>query len=1657
MKLRTTCPSCNSSLSVRPELVGKSVRCPTCKVAFKIESVRTPTSEKSHDDGMEASLSKDSADPQSDVAQSTALPTSIARFQIREKLGEGGFGSVYRAFDPVLDRETALKVPHGSRNIKRQYDRILKEAKAAARLRHPNIVAVFEVGSALERPFIAAEYVKGCTLSAVMKENSDDSMADLRQRIEWLIAIARGLSYAHREGIVHRDVKPHNILIDETGRAQLTDFGLAMQQTETETDERKNAIVGTLEYLSPEQAAGDQSQVGPPADQYALGVVLFEMLAGRRPFEGHSYSLINQIINDVVPRPSTVAENVSPDLECICLKALSRDVANRYASCDLLADDLQRWLDGELVEATNPTWVRRVIHWGRRRPQLAAWAITAASLILVATGTTITIAVQQKLENDRLAIEAEQLRQNATASDEESEAARAALALAEQQRVAALAKNEAVEYANQLERVRDAIAEYRLDDAHRMLDEVPWNQRHVEHGLLRREAMGTPYVLRHGSAVEKLVWSRDGRILASVGRDGTIRFWSGETGELKGSQSFPGGIDAEFSPSDDTLWVVISNQATMTTVLESYGLVETAADVRLEPNAGKLQLDLLAASLCINPSGTLVGVTGNAATGKSGLVICDIGSPEPSVLHAPDGLPNEISDAAFRSSGDELVCKVVARSSDGQIDVTLFGVDSARGTVSELKTAATDSGVLATATTAQAVTGQEAQPEYFRGQTSHIDNFNQAWQEPNENVTARFEVSPKTPLLGYQSGRIRHPGEVPADWHGHTSAISCFAQRPDGKCLASADYSGEIRLWPTSLQTRFGVTQKELGDKPLGRASHNFDGTLAACAVPQDESGELPIWSTTTGEIVRRLTGHSNGIPLVQFHPKVQRLVTIDGAAVVRYWDTTDGTVIHQWELEPGSIEDAAFDPEGNILALVGGSSPQPQPLTADPPAENTTTAIVSLWNPEIGLQSVSMSGHTGKVVRVAFAPDGRQLFTASEDGTVRGWSSIDGAEQIKLECGERVPIDLAVSQSVVGIVAKEKCAAEMQAKTHVMAWDIHDHSKMYSLPQNEHPFRSLDLSDDGRRLVLVSEAEVAIHDSAAGNRLHVLPISLRTGTITEAHEKAYTVMVPYQEQRQGTQLVCKMVTEARMEEYTVVVNGQPETRTRTVSVPKRVYESVPLTYTVTVCKPETRSATYMVTRNIAAGSVPLDAKFLPNSEGVLVSGTESASVFDAATPWAVRELTGTETIHEGFAVNESGDTLVSYGRLNSGCEQSTGIDVWNTATGKPMQSLRRPGEFVHAMLIHPTTGNLIVAAGKTDPRMPQFAPSPVPIEAATSGVTGEEPTFGVDSGSRQGNAAPGPDFRIELIDVNSGDTLRTLASEDLDSPVRMLAVSIQPALLMSVDEQGALQLWDLNDGTQIQSLIVGGINATRIALSADGRVAMIQDSKGVSVCRTESLDQRWQIAVNSTSLDPSACPESVTSFQASPDGSSVFLRTGNHGAGTQASIPIVVDFADLTKALANADSNRLVELQTRLSDDPLSWVSDASANSVFGSGGFYLMQDGGPVDQGPLFLSTLYRDLGSNLSGTSYFDDGHVLSAFNYSTILQWNPTAARKLQERFRITTPASKTMIRHATESGPKVAPGLLLFPLPRLEPGVPGEAVPAPPAPVADPAVPAPAGV
>jgi len=252
----------------------------------------------------------------------------VGRFIVRSVLGRGAFGMVYRAYDPVLDREVALKTPRFADDDATSYERFLREAKAAAKLRHPNIVAVFESGEAEGEPFIASEYVDGTVLLALLKQQT----IDIHTTVDWIRQVAEALDYAHSEGIVHRDIKPGNMMISRSGRPQIMDFGLAKRFEESAGVTTEGTIVGTPAYMSPEQARGQQASVGPASDQYSVGVVFYEMLCGRTPYVGDAWSVVSQVSSpmELPPAPRTLKPGVPRDLEACCLKALEKDPAARY-------------------------------------------------------------------------------------------------------------------------------------------------------------------------------------------------------------------------------------------------------------------------------------------------------------------------------------------------------------------------------------------------------------------------------------------------------------------------------------------------------------------------------------------------------------------------------------------------------------------------------------------------------------------------------------------------------------------------------------------------------------------------------------------------------------------------------------------------------------------------------------------------------------------------------------------------------------------------------------------------------------------------------------------------------------------------------------------------------------------------------------------------------------------------------------------------------------------------------------------------------------------------------------------------------------------------------------------------------------------------------
>jgi predicted Ser/Thr protein kinase len=297
-----------------------------------------------------------------EVAAAAADPArSFGRFVLLEELGRGGAGRVHRAWQTDLRRFVALKILEC--RDPEAISRFEREAVLAARLSHPNIVPVFESGTAGAERYIAMRYVEGSSLRRVRLEP--------RQAAEVLRDAARAVHYAHQEGVIHRDLKPHNILLDRDGRPWVTDFGVARPTDAGATMTASNMVVGTPGYMAPEQARGETAD--RRTDVYSLGATLYHALTGNPPFDGRErLEIMRKSLHDEPPPPRRVNPAVPAALEAVAVKCMEKDPARRYPDAAALADDLDRYLRGEAVLARRPAPLRRLARLARRRPWVAA-------------------------------------------------------------------------------------------------------------------------------------------------------------------------------------------------------------------------------------------------------------------------------------------------------------------------------------------------------------------------------------------------------------------------------------------------------------------------------------------------------------------------------------------------------------------------------------------------------------------------------------------------------------------------------------------------------------------------------------------------------------------------------------------------------------------------------------------------------------------------------------------------------------------------------------------------------------------------------------------------------------------------------------------------------------------------------------------------------------------------------------------------------------------------------------------------------------------------------------------------------------------------------------------------------------------------------------
>src|SRR5438477_2043961 len=351
----------------------------------------TVASAKADDPGrkassMPATTPDDVAPGKEKTVRAAELLGELGDYELLDEVGRGGQGVVFRARQKSLNRTVALKVISlGQWASKAHLKRFRLEAEAAARLEHPGIVPIHEVGERDGSCYFSMKFVEGGQLDEVVRR----APMSIRQAAELIAKVARTVHYAHQHGILHRDIKPGNILLDGKGEPHLTDFGLARLVETESTMTRTLDVLGTPSYMAPEQAMGNNAAVSSVTDVYGLGAVLYQLLTGQPPFAGGAtYETIKLLLDTEPKQPRLLNPKIDRDLSTICLKCLEKDPKRRYSSALALAEDLERWLKHEPIQARHTGVFARGGKWVRRNPSIS---IMAAMLLALAAPLAVII------------------------------------------------------------------------------------------------------------------------------------------------------------------------------------------------------------------------------------------------------------------------------------------------------------------------------------------------------------------------------------------------------------------------------------------------------------------------------------------------------------------------------------------------------------------------------------------------------------------------------------------------------------------------------------------------------------------------------------------------------------------------------------------------------------------------------------------------------------------------------------------------------------------------------------------------------------------------------------------------------------------------------------------------------------------------------------------------------------------------------------------------------------------------------------------------------------------------------------------------------------------------------------------------------------------
>ncbi|HUR47512.1 MAG TPA: protein kinase [Candidatus Saccharimonadales bacterium] len=856
----------------------------------------------------------------------------LGDYELVREVARGGMGVVYLARQKSLNRLVALKmISAGQLATDIELQRFHTEAEAVARLDHPNIVPIYEVGEKGGCQYFTMKYVEGGNLAEKLAKPGKpytplDAAALTSQ-------IARAVHYAHERGILHRDLKPTNILLNQQGEPLLTDFGLAKLIESGSSPTQTIAVMGTANYMSPEQAAGKGRQVTTATDVYSLGAILFELLTGRPPFQAESaVATLRKVIDEEPPRPSALNPAVSRDLETICLKCLERDPQQRYSSALELAQDLDRALRHEPIHARPAGAWERVVKTIRRRPTIAA--LTGAIALALLLGAAGVLSQWRRAER------------NAQQS---------------QHRLI----NSFV--ANGVKRMDDGDLFGSLPwllEASRMDKDPDATELHrLRLDSILRQCPRLVHIWFHEGPVNDAQLSPDGKMAATGTSSGIARIWNLETGELVGTPIVIGKQihNVLFSPDSKRLLTLTGDPAVGGW---EYGFAELW-DTSTAKSLGRVgENGRSVDAAAFSPDGTRLAIAswvpGTSPDGSA--VVWDIQAKQ-SVSKLMQHR-YRITSVSYSLDGS----KLLTSSFDGVAQVW------------NAQTGLPEGGPLRGRSSLMQA---NFNVEGSRVVTAAQSGVAQAWEVPaGEKVGpvmshgriiygAAFSPDSRSVLtMGYDStARIWNPDTgvqlCPPLKHDILVWKACFT--PDAAHVATASFDNTARVWDAT--TGEPVTPPLNHGGFLQAAAFSKDGYFLLTG-SRDGTARLWAWDRKNGDTLTMVCGGS--VAEAQFSPDGKRVLTAGDRGHADLWDSANGahqeTFIHK-----AKVNCVAFSSDGS--RLVTGSS----------------DASAQVWDARTGAALAPALLHTNSVRKVAFNRDGSRVLTASADRTAQVWDSRTG------------------------------------------------------------------------------------------------------------------------------------------------------------------------------------------------------------------------------------------------------------------------------------------------------------------------------------------------------------------------------------------------------------------------------------------------------------------------------------------------------------------------------------------------------------------------------------------------------------------------------------------------------------------------------------------